>query len=568
MNWRLISAGFLLAMISPFFAQWSTDPGVNTAVSAGSGDRNSVVSVNSSDNAIILVWRDGRNGGSSNSDIYAQKLGVSGSAQWTANGVAICNALNSQQTPAAAADLAGGAIIAWDDARVFNTLDIYAQRVAADGSVKWSSDGVAICGAAGVQRNAAIVHDGEGGAIIAWQDYRAGGSEIDVYAQRVDSTGTTQWTTDGVAVCTAAGRQITPRMVTDGAGGAVIVWEDQRVSGSSDIYAQRIDSNGATLWTADGVPVCTAPEFQESHAITSLVNGDVIIAWSDFRNDPTLANNDIYAQKLSAAGSALWAGNGVAVCTAQGSQGSPALIGDAGGGAFITWDDNRAQNLDVYIQRLDAQGSPQWTADGLQITDYSSSQDEPVILSDGQDGAILAWEDRRNSNTDIYAQRITQAGTLVWPDSGVAISTADGSQRFISMISDLNGGAYLAWEDRRSGNNGDDTYAQQVNATGQIGVLTAIRDRQPAAGGFLLAQNYPNPFNPSTTISFRLPKSGVIKLSVFDLLGQQVATLANGRYAAGHHNISFEGKGLTSGIYLYRLDAEGKVEIRKMLLIK
>jgi hypothetical protein len=85
---------------------------------------------------------------------------------------------------------------------------------------------------------------------------------------------------------------------------------------------------------------------------------------------------------------------------------------------------------------------------------------------------------------------------------------------------------------------------------------------------FSLSQNYPNPFNPATTISFFLPSSQLVTLKVYDPDGREVETLVSGRIAAGSYEISFDGSKLTSGIYLYRLQAGEYVETKKMILVK
>ncbi len=85
---------------------------------------------------------------------------------------------------------------------------------------------------------------------------------------------------------------------------------------------------------------------------------------------------------------------------------------------------------------------------------------------------------------------------------------------------------------------------------------------------FSLAQNYPNPFNPSTTITFNLPQASEVSLKVFNMLGQEVATLVNDRMGQGVQAIQFDASHLASGMYIYRLQASGFVETRKMMLIK
>ncbi len=93
----------------------------------------------------------------------------------------------------------------------------------------------------------------------------------------------------------------------------------------------------------------------------------------------------------------------------------------------------------------------------------------------------------------------------------------------------------------------------------------AIRE---APHGLLLHQNYPNPFNPSTTIKYDLPKSSVVRLSVYDVLGREVSVLVNERMDAGVHEAKFDAVGLSSGMYVYRLRAGDYVSTKRMILMK
>ena len=85
---------------------------------------------------------------------------------------------------------------------------------------------------------------------------------------------------------------------------------------------------------------------------------------------------------------------------------------------------------------------------------------------------------------------------------------------------------------------------------------------------FILDQNYPNPFNPSTTIRYGLPHTSNVTLTVFNTLGQLVAQLVNGEQEAGYHEVRFDGTGLSSGVYFYRLKAGDFVETKRLMLMK
>ena len=110
-----------------------------------------------------------------------------------------------------------------------------------------------------------------------------------------------------------------------------------------------------------------------------------------------------------------------------------------------------------------------------------------------------------------------------------------------------------------------------ANAITDPGVATGIAN-VILPDGFVLSQNYPNPFNPSTIIHYNLAKSGWVSLKVYNVIGQEVATLVNGLQQAGSYSVPFntkEGKtGLASGVYFYRLDAGSFVSIKKMILMK
>jgi hypothetical protein len=127
----------------------------------------------------------------------------------------------------------------------------------------------------------------------------------------------------------------------------------------------------------------------------------------------------------------------------------------------------------------------------------------------------------------------------------------------------------------RNVNSGAYSYRlKQIDFDGTFAYSNVVKVEVPAAPlVFALDQNYPNPFNPSTTINFRLAEDSKVSLKVFDLLGQEVATLLNSNMAAGSHQVDFNASSLNSGVYLYKIEATGIdgtnfTNIKKMMLLK
>jgi hypothetical protein len=567
----ITTIGMFLVIPSLLHSQWSGDPKVNTRISNAAGDQINPAAAGDGSGGAFIVWQDKRNG---NYDLFAQRINAAGAIQWTTNGITVCAADSDQINPTIISDGNNGAIISWQDKRSGN-FDIYTQRINASGALQWGpTTGAPVCVTVFDQTSMVMVSDGSGGALLTWEDYRsnAGPGLADVYVQRVNAAGVSQWTSNGIGVCTQAAAQHGPRLIGDGSGGAYLTWYDQR-AGNYDIYAQHISSIGGVIGIANGGAVCTMATDQTNPDICADGHGGAIIAWQDFRSTTSI---DIWVQRMTAEVAIRWVVNGTVMNNNVAyDQINPRLVSDGAGGAVMTWEDFRTGiTSDIYAQRVDSTGvvATGWNVNGIIVSSAPGNQSHPTIVTDSSNGAVITWIDKRDSSinhntTDVFASRITGSFAFPWTANGAPIGTADSTQTNPSTASDGNGGVIIAWQDQRSGNF--DIYASRIMKNG---VTTSVALGGSAPSDFELHQNYPNPFNPSTIISYQTAADGYVSLVVYDALGREVTALVREVQHAGNHSIPFDAQyssvPLTSGMYFYRLTSGGFVSTKKMILLK
>jgi hypothetical protein len=172
---------------------------------------------------------------------------------------------------------------------------------------------------------------------------------------------------------------------------------------------------------------------------------------------------------------------------------TPVLSGDGAGGALVAWQDGRGADQDVYAQRVNGSGAAQWTANGVGVCAAAADQTGPVIAGDPLGGAVVAWSDLRTAGngTDIYVQHLNLAGAVQWTANGVQVSDALNAQDGAVVASDGQGGAFAAWRDLRAGAFSD-LYSQRIDAAGviagQCAAATLLSNNSPVAA--TIAQSY------------------------------------------------------------------------------
>jgi hypothetical protein len=385
--------------------------------------------------------------------------------------------------------------------------------------------------------NGSVIH-------VIWSDNRSGTDQV--YYKRSIDTGFT-WSEDTLLTneTPITANYFLPHLASSGSL-LIIMWSEKR-DGNNEIYYKR-STNGGISWGAE-TRLTNDPGSSNIPSVT--ISGlNVHVAWYDNRD----GNDEIY-YKYSIDGGINWdidtrLTNDIA------SSFTP-TIAVLGSSIHVVWHDQRDGNWEIYY-KLSTNGGISWGAD-TRLTNDPANSLLPTVAISGLNTHVV-WYDQRDGNWEIYYKLSTNGGISWGADTRL---TNDPATSQMPSISVSGSNLHVIWNEFRDGNM--EIYYKR-NPTGNPIGIRNITSEIPVE--YKLKQNYPNPFNPSTNIRFALPKSGFVKLVVFDVLGREVETLVNEKHFPGTYEVTFDGSNYPSGIYFYRLTTDLYNETKKMLMIK
>lgn len=309
-------------------------------------------------------------------------------------------------------------------------------------------------------------------------------SALLLFALAAPLTSFAQWQADtnqNAPVCTAQLKQIDPQSATDGRGGVITCWQDNRAGNGlfGAVYAQRLDYKGVREWDTNGILVSSNLLKAERPKIIADGKGGAFVAWIDYRYQaspgPSSGESDVFAQHLDSTGTVLWQAGGVVIDSNGNGKDHITLALDDSGGVYVAWDEfvNANNSNAIIAQRLNSSGHAVWS-NALSVANVSGSQYayEPQIVADGHGGFYAAWYDNRWSHTDIiYAQRVRANGTKMWSTSDVQVSNGNKDQKYSQLVANGNNGVIITWQDDRANTGGFtpgmDIYAQALDTSGR-----------------------------------------------------------------------------------------------------
>jgi hypothetical protein len=577
--------------------------------------------VDDNDNAIV-AFTDTRNSGNLNPFVYA--ISPNGDFLWGANGIDLNPTADFQANPKLAKTDDGNIVVAWIIATTRNQVGL--QKISLTGTKLWGTNPIVIQSATEGYNYPDVVTSDSGGVVL-FHTATTGSfpaQAVKLRAKKISSAGSISW---GVNVQDLGkiAAFTTPKVYTDNNNGGLIAWHDDRDNNSLQSgFAQRVSSSGTLYFPVDGAEVSLMTNRHKFNPVVAFDNttDETYVFWVE--TEPNQNQNGISGQKLSLNGTRQWTDNAkvfkdlsVAFTTSISY-----LTSEIGNGrAYLFYLEGNGSGLNDKVEGFacNTSGDFLWTGNFTILSNPTSDKLQMVSTVDVHKNCKLAWGDNRLDASGIYAQDINpdgQLGNSIVPVELTSFS-ASVSNNSVTLnwitATELNNSGFqiersvisneernLDWE-QIGFINGNGTTSEshsysfidkilssgkysyrlkQIDFDGTFSYSNEVEVDLSLPQTFSLEQNYPNPFNPSTTISFSVPSvvdanfasTTLVQLKVYDLLGNEIATLVNEEKPAGNYEVEFSTSSInhqtSSGVYFYKLQAGSFVDTKKMILMK
>jgi hypothetical protein len=320
-------------------------------------------------------------------------------------------------------------------------------------NAQWNTDTLvrnAICTTAGIQYKPAICTDGRKGAYIAWIDIGVSPSRI--LMQRIDSTGHTKWTTNGIQLSIPAGTfsPDNPILISDNNGGALLVYEVTVNGGADQIYIQHVNGQGTELWNAGagglGVAVATDSRirnygFSNNESAVSDGNGGAFITWQAY------TPFNIFVQHVDKNANLIWGSGGVQVTSTDSlNTGYASFVVNSGKNtATVAY----SYGTRLYLRRIKNNGA---LGDSAALLTSAFSNFGHVYLAfdnvSAKRNVFAVWQDTKNISTagiDLYMQRVDTTGKKLLATDGVVLAGDVGDESYPYVLTDANGAMFTTY---------------------------------------------------------------------------------------------------------------------------
>ena len=342
-------------------------------------------------------------------------------------------------------------------------------------------------------------------------------------------------------------------VAVDNTGSIIVSGTTHSQWGTRDIVTLKLNTAGDTVWLSQ----YNSPQNGNENLMDLAVDGsnNIYLAGLTYNNNLT---NNIVLIKYSPAGDTVWTRK----YSGTGNDNNVSdIVLDNSGNIYVTGHTyNAGTGFDYLTIKYNSSGMRQWVKTYAGYSNYGDYA-KSITLDSLGNVYITGTTEKWNNNSDYATVKYDTDGNEQW---SITYKGPDDRYDYANSIClDDSGYVYVTGMSGSLSSGSDFAtikYTQTPNSLNP-GWLTVPEE-------YKLHQNYPNPFNPVTTIEFSISRTGKVTLKIYNILGEKVATLISGRFAAGSYSYEWDASRFPSGVYLYRLQAEGYVEAKKMVVMR
>ncbi|MEP7263172.1 MAG: T9SS type A sorting domain-containing protein [Bacteroidota bacterium] len=535
---------FLITILNAS-AQWSGDPANPAIVCNATNGQATVRALHDGNGGYYVFWRDDRTNATT-TGIYGQRYDANGIAQWATNGKLIYSPANRDVNYFHVIRNFQGNLFFGISQGLTNSGDtIVVYKTDSAGDAMWAQPTVVAGRLPGVIYTAdVLLSEKDTGVYVGFFIIHTGGSE-DLHVNRVDNNGNNLWGFNGFTVPNSGYGGF--GMIPDGVGGLYLYWRNGNGAGTG-LGVRRMTEDGTFLWTGNVNPAGGTPGLGYEYDATSDGHNGVLFTWVEN------GSSSIRIARIDSSGSFVWNPTILPACEAPSGQAGCRIIKN-GNYFYVAWTDNRppASNADVYMQRFDMNGAPQWTIDGIRCTS-SNTYIAYTQLLESSNGSIIFSVNGNVAAGGFLFQKINPDSTLAWPGIGTRIANYTfnpGSTDYV-MLTSADSGTVVFWA------AGGNIYTARVNSNGTMTGITEAPDKRRLT-------LYPNPANEQIYIEYKEAFEGdALTLIISDATGQVVFESASINILSDH--IIVDTNNLTPGFYTAALHGRKTFAISKFII--
>ncbi len=418
---------------------WQTD-GIRIGVEFGNEEQHTFWEDGQGGAMIAYIYRSDQ----SVVDIHYARINSDGTFAW--GPMPLTNDPVDQVNVRIIPDDQNGFILAWDqEAGTPSNSEIFVQRINLSGQKLWGENGINLTNNPLTQERPRLAQ-ATNGAWIVWEDKRFGSNTTsDIFLQKVDINGQPMIANGGLALCEQPENQVQARISSADNGSCVVVWEDGRNNGDieKDIFAQKVDATGTIVWEDQGRQVCTAEGKQEGASV-KFTNNKVFFVWADSRS----GSLGLYQQMYDLTNNPIFAVNGEIVYWGLSGNAENLQLLAKDGFSYIFWDDTRMGEKQIYFQKVNEAGEILLEQNGITISQSTNTKDRSKAILDPDGNIIIVWMERINSSYFPKAQKISPTGELLWGVNGLDLSldaSLNNNQKMEVVF--IENAYYFYWND-------------------------------------------------------------------------------------------------------------------------